>query len=83
MRWWLGPVSHLPEGDVAVSVGVGGQVATVRGERHRCDGPFVSVDVLVEKRESPLNPSSFVAVVDQSRPEERLKFPQFNIGPES
>lgn len=47
----LRPVSYLPEGDVAVSVGVGGQVTAVGGERYRCDGSFVSVDVLVGERE--------------------------------
>lgn len=41
---------YLPEGDVTVSVGVRGQVTTVRGKRHGGDGTFVTVDVLEWKQ---------------------------------
>lgn len=37
---------HLPEGDVAVSVGVGGQISSVRCEGHRRYGSFMSMNVL-------------------------------------
>lgn len=37
---------HLPEGEVAVGVGVGGEVPAVGSKRHCSYGPFVTVDRL-------------------------------------
>ena len=41
---------YLPEGDMAVCVGIGGQVAPVWSEGHGCDGSFMAVDVLERQR---------------------------------
>ncbi len=43
-------VIYLPEGDVAVSVGVRCKVTAIRGERHCCDGTLMTVDVLERER---------------------------------
>lgn len=48
---------YLPEADVAVGVGVGGQVAAVRRERHGRYRTFVAVDVLQRKQETFQNKS--------------------------
>lgn len=45
---------HLPEAEVAVRVGVGGEVPAVGGKGHGSDGSFVPVDGLGTGERTPM-----------------------------
>lgn len=46
------PHPYLPEGEVAVGIGVRGEVPAVGGESHRCYGSFMAVDSLAREADN-------------------------------